>query len=376
MSSQDQIRVGLIGAGYMGKCHAIAIGAVAHIYPELPSLRPVSLCDPNEQLLKDMSRTGVFERYETDWRELVGAGDIDLLIIAAPNSFHREMSVAALGQGINVLCEKPMAITLEDAEAMAAAADNTSAQAILGYSYLRNPAIKHIKSIIDSGAIGSVISFRGIFAEDYQADESNPHSWRCLKDQAGLGALGDLGCHLISISHYLIGDIERLCGLTHIAFEERPLADDPTKAGTVTNEDAAYALVRFQSGVPGVIEASRSAWGAKNRLEFEIQGSKGAIRFNQERMNEIELYSAADKSSQHGFKTIMTGPEHPPYGRFVPSPGHQIGFVDLKTIEIGEFVGQLSGGESTGPNFKQGLAIERAIHAVSESARTHDWVQL
>ena len=374
--SKNEIRVGLIGAGYMGKCHAMAVGAMRHVYPDLPKLRPVSLCEQNQDVLSAAAQTGFFERYEFDWRDLIDRADIDLVIVATPNGLHRDVSVAALEKGINVLCEKPMALAIEDAEEMRNAAEKSSADAILGYTYVRNPAIKHIKKLIDTDAIGDITSFRGVFSEDYQADENNPHSWRCVKETAGLGALGDLGCHLISIAQYLLGDVSQLCGLTHIAYPRRAMPDDCSSFGAVTNEDAAYALLQFECGAPGVIESSRVAWGAKNRLEFEIQGSRGAIRFNQERMNEVEFYDAGALSSRHGFTTILSGPEHPPYGRFVPTPGHQIGFIDLKTIEIAEFVTQLSGGEKTGPDFEQGLKIERAIDAIATSSENRQWIDL
>ncbi len=360
----------------MGECFALAFSAVQQLYPELPPIRLVGLCDTNATKLSEVKRHGRFENYCEDWRSFLQEIDMDVAVIATPNDLHKEIAVAALQQNIHALCEKPMAPEIEDAHSMALAARRSSAKTLLGYSYLRNPAIKHVKRLIEYGDIGEITCFRGHFAEDYSADPNTPHSWRYVRSQSGLGALGDLGCHVVSLSQYLIGDICEVSALSHIAFAERPMPGAADQYAATTNEDFAAALLKFKSGIPGTLDVSRVAWGSKNRLLIEIQGTHGAIRFDQERMNELQLYDARIEASKHGFSKILTAPEHPPYERFIPSPGHQLGFIDLKAIEIGEFFAEICGGPAAGPDFEEGLKIERTIHAIARSSQTRQWVNV
>ena len=370
------IRIGLIGYGYMGECFSLALSNVQQLYPELPTLRLVGLCDSDQAKLSVAKRQGNFESYHTNWRSFLSESDVDVIIIATPNSFHKEIAIDALQRQIHVLCEKPMAVELEDALAMTQAARSSTAKTLLGYSYIRNPAIKHMKKLIDDGTIGRVTSFRGHFAEDYSADENTPHSWRCLRSKSGLGALGDLGCHVVSLAQYLVGEISAVSALTEIIHTERPVHNSNSETAKVTNEDFAAALVRFEEGISGTIDVSRIAWGSKNRLLIEVQGTHGAIRFDQERMNELQFFDARAEASMQGFKNILTAPEHPPYGRFIPSAGHQLGFVDLKTIEIGEFLLEICGVSTARPNFEDGLKIEKTIHAIADSSRDRRWVSI
>ncbi len=370
------MRIGLIGIGYIGNCYSRALSAVNSIYPELPTLRLAGLCETDNRRLEAAKRQGRFEIYSNDWRQFLSEGDLDVVIIATPSHLHKDISVEALHRNIHVLCEKPMAIELRDAYAMACAAKVSAAKTLLGYSYIHNPAIKHMKRLIDDGHIGKVISFHGHFAEDYLADRTLPHTWRCIRTEAGLGALADLGCHIISVSQYLVGNIAEVSALTNIAYLQRPAPGEHQKKAIVTNEDIAKAIVTFENGVPGTFEASRVAWGSKNRLLIEVQGSQGALRFDQERMNEVALYDSRSASSCQGFTTILTAPDHAPYGRFIPSPGHQLGFVDLKAIEIGEFLLEICGEGLTGPNFESGYLIEQAIHAMAKSARDRKWISV
>jgi predicted dehydrogenase len=251
-----------------------------------------------------------------DWREVVTDPAVDIVSIATPNALHKEMALAALEAGKHVWCEKPMALTLADAEEMAAAARAAGTVTLVGYNYLRNPAYRHAQNLIAEGRIGRPVHFRGWVDEDYQADPDLPWTWRARRAEAGLGALGDLGCHLVSLAVGLMGPIDSLIADIQIIHRDRPLPEGGRAA--VENEDTATAILRFASGAQGSLSTSRSAWGRKNRLDFEVHGTAGQIVHQQERMNELQLYEATGPVSEQGFRTILSGPAHPPFDRFVP----------------------------------------------------------
>jgi len=239
---------------------------------------------------------------------------------------------------------------------------------IVGYNYLKNPAFQHACRLVRDGAIGRPIHFRGWVDEDYQADPDTPWTWRARLEEAGLGALGDLGCHLVSMAYGLMGPIESLVADMQTVHKTRALAEGSERK-KVENEDLASALVRFRNGAQGSLSASRTAWGRKNKLAWEVHGTKGMLVFDQERMNELQLYQNEGDRALQGFKTILTGPAHPPYGLFCPAPGHQLGFNDLKVLEAGVFLRWVGGGEKSSPDFAEALEFEKVIHAVATSAR-------
>lgn len=362
------LRLGLIGTGFMGKAHALAYRSAGAVFGGLPEVKLSMLCDtPEPEARKYAARFG-FETATADWRALVASPGVDIVSVTTPNGLHKEMALAAIAAGKHVHCEKPLALTLEDAQEMEAAARSAGVRTIAGYNYIHNPAITHARALIAEGVIGRVVHFRGKVDEDYQADPDLPWTWRARRADAGLGALGDLGCHLVSMSQVLMGGIESLIADTQIIHETRPLPDGSGR-GEVENEDTASAIVRYQSGAQGTLCTSRSAWGRKNTLDWEVHGTKGMISFSQERLNELKLYTNDGPGAQQGFRTILTGPEHAPYGAFCPAPGHQLGFGDLKTIEAAAFLRAIAAGQDTFPNFTDALEIERVIHAIDTSAR-------
>ena len=365
----NEIGIGLIGTGFMGKTHALAFRAARAVMGALPACRLELLCDTPAEHAAAMADQFGFARSTEDWRALVRDPNVELVSITTPNALHHEMALAALAEGKHVYCEKPMALTLQQAREMAQAAREAGVVTLVGYNYLRNPAFTHAQRLIAEGRIGRVVHFRGWVDEDYQADPALPWTWRARLADAGLGALGDLGCHLVSLACGLAGPIESLIADSQIIHETRPLADGDGRAA-VENEDTATALLRFAGGAQGSISASRSAWGRKNRLDWEVHGTKGMIAFCQERMNELQLYENAGPKAEQGFRTILTGPLHPPYDRFCPAPGHQLGFLDLKTIEVAELLGALAGGPAARPDFDNALVYETVIHAIAESAKS------
>ncbi len=366
----QEIGVGLIGTGFMGKAHALAWRTVQAVMGDVPDIRLELLCDRPAQQAQARAHQFGFARATDDWQALVADPRVDVVSITTPNHLHREMALAALAAGKHVWCEKPMALTLADAREMEAAARASGRVTMVGYNYLRNPAFGHARALIAAGEIGDVVHFRGWVDEDYQADPDQSWTWRARRADAGLGALGDLGCHLISMMAGLMeaghaGPVESLIADSQIIHQTRPLPDG-TGAARVENEDTATALLRFGAGAQGSVSTSRSAWGRKNRLAWEVHGTRGMILFDQERMNELRLYR---QGREAGFQTILTGPDHPPYDRFCPAAGHQLGFGDLKVIEAAELARAIAGGPPCQPDFTTALGYEQIIHAIDQSAR-------
>ena len=358
--------IALIGTGFMGKAHALAWRNAGPVMGGLPALRLELLCDTPLDKARSMAAQFGFARASDDWQAVVRDPAVDVVSITTPNALHHAMAVAALAAGKHVWCEKPMALTLAEAEAMADAAAKAGTRTLLGYNYVRNPAFGHAQALIAAGRIGRPVHFRGWVDEDYQADPDLPWTWRARRADAGLGALGDMGCHLVSMMLGLVGAVESLIADTQIIHKTRPLPDGGRAA--VENEDTATAILRFASGAHGSLSTSRSAWGRKNRLDWEVHGTKGMISFAQERMNELQLYVNEGPVSEQGFRTILTGPAHPPFGAFIPAPGHQLGFIDLKVIEAASLLTAIAGGAPAWPDFSQGVTIERIIHGIAAAA--------
>ena len=371
----DRIGVGLIGTGFMGKCHAMAFGAVKAVFGDVPAVDRIALSDADAAHGKRMADEFGFARAAPDWRDMLADPAIRLVSITSPNGLHREMAVAALAAGKHVWCEKPMALTLADAEAMTAAAAKAKGQVTaLGYAYLRNPALQHAKALIAEGTIGEVFDFRGSVDEDYMADPALPWSWRLTAKDAGLGALGDLTCHLVSLAHELVGEIGGLCAMADVVHAMRPVAGKPGKMARVENDDIAHAVVRFRNGARGVLSSSRVAHGRKNGLRVEVHGSKGMLWLDNERMNELNLYIAEGAAASRGFRRILSSPQHPAYGRFCPAPGHGLGFNELKVIELAEILNAIEGRPSNQVDFARGFGIEKVIHAFAKSSVERAWV--
>jgi predicted dehydrogenase len=365
----ERIGVGLIGTGYMGKCHALAWTSVRAVFGDAPIVKRVALCEVEESLARERANEFGFETATADWKALVSNPAVDVVSITTPNAWHAPMAIAALEAGKHVWCEKPMAPALADAERMAAAARASGKVAILGYNYIQSPAIRYIAKLLREGAIGRITHYRIEMDEDYMADGEAPFSWKSEKT-AGYGALDDFAVHPMSL-------ISTLFGMPAEAFGEmrKPYADRPDGKGrrTVENFDIATTLLRMGDSASGAIQVSRCAWGRKGRLQLQIFGAKGAILFDQERFNEVSVYHADGPAEDQGFRTILMGPAHPPYERFIVAPGHQIGFNDLKIIEAHEFLNRIAGRPSLTIDFDKGLAIERAIHAIALSSETGRW---
>lgn len=361
------IGVGLIGTGFMGKCHTLAYRSVRAVFDTALAPRLVRVCDRRAAEAESHAARCGFERYTDDWRAVVDDADVDLVSITTPNKLHCEMALAALEAGKHVYCEKPLALTLDEAERMAAAAVKAAGRTIVGYGYLCNPLFQHARTLVRFGAVGRPLFFRGVCDEDYQADPELPWTWRSARAEAGLGVLGDMMCHLVSMADGLLGSIDSVLADCQTHYATRP-APGSGERRAVENEDVASALVTFESGVTGMLSSSRAAWGRKNHLAWELHGDAGMLVQDQERMNELRIYRNEGPKSDQGFKTILAGPEHEPYGNFCPAPGHGLGFNDLKTIELANFLKAIADDAPAYPDFGAALRFERVIHAIARSA--------
>jgi predicted dehydrogenase len=360
--------IGLIGTGFMGKAHALAFGSARAIMGDVPASHLAVLCDTPAEKAKQMADQFGFARSTADWNALISDPDVDIVSITTPNALHFDMAIAAINAGKHVYCEKPLALTLDQAREMRDAARNAGVKTMVGYNYIKNPAFTHASRLIESGEIGDIVHFRGWVDEDYQADPDLPWTWRAKLADAGLGALGDMGCHLVSMAYGLAGPINSLIADMQTVHTTRPLPDGTGRAN-VENEDTASALVRFANGAQGSLSTSRSAWGRKNRLAWEVHGTRGMICFDQERMNELQIYRNSGDKAQQGFTTILTSPAHPPYGEFCPAPGHQLGFNDLKVIEASALLRAIRDDSAPYPDFDHAYEFEKVIHAIAKSAK-------
>ena len=366
------LRVVLIGTGYMGKCHALAWNAVAPLFGDVPRPEMALLCEVNAELAATRARELGFRRFTGDWRDAVAADDIDVVSITTPNQFHPEIAIAALGAGKHVWCEKPMAPALADAEKMTEAARASGRTAALGYNYIQNPMIRLIARLVGEGAIGRLTHLRVEVDEDFMADGATPFYWK-HEAASGYGALDDFGVHAFALLAAL-----GLAPSAVAADMAQPHTHRLTGDGAmreVETYDVASLLLRFD-GASGVILLNRSAWGRKGRIYLQLFGERGSILYDQERMNEVQLYSADEPAYAQGFRTILTGPAHPPYDKFVPAPGHGLGFNDLKIIECRELLRAIAGEPAHLIDFEAGLRIERAVHAAARSHESRTWIDI
>jgi predicted dehydrogenase len=369
----SHLGVGLIGTGYMGKCHALAFTQVHAVFGDGPVIRLAHLSEITADLAAKRADEFGFARSGSDWRALVADPEVDVVSVTTPNQFHAEMAIAALDAGKHVWCEKPMATSIADAVRMRDAARASGKVAVLGYNYIQSPMIRQIEAILAAGTIGPVNHFRVEMDEDYMADAAAPFGWKS-EVASGYGALDDFGVHPVSLVYTLLGRIVRVAG-----HQSKPYATRPLKAGgsrAVETSDIASVLCELDTGASGVIALSRSAWGRKGRIALQIFGERGSIVFDQERFNELQLFVADGDPATQGFRTILAAPVHEPYNRFIPSPGHGLGFNDLKVIECHELLLRIAGKPSRTIDFEAGLTIEQTIWAMHESATTSRWVEV
>lgn len=361
-----QVRFALIGAGFIGRIHGLALQAVNRVFDGGLTPIPAILVEQDAELAERRARQLGFAEWSTRWEAAISKADA--VILAVPSFMHREIALAALTEGKHLLCEKPVGRSVAEAEEIAAAAGKTAATNGVGFTYLRAPLIAHAVALVESGTLGKPRTFRGWHAEDYLADPEAPFSWRLDANLAGrCGALGDLGWHIISIAQRLCGPVVALSGLAETHTKTRR-AYPGSQPRHVDNEDWAAMLVRFESGAVGSIEASRMAHGRKMDIGFELTCEHGSIVFNGERANEIKVYRNTGSAGDQGFKTVRIDAGHPHYGAFLPAPAHGLGFNDLKTIELHEFLVAIAEGRNLDPDIDAACRIARICEAALASS--------
>lgn len=368
--TKPTLNVGLIGSGFMGKTHAFGFASAPRVFDLPYEIVLHTVADRTDAVAATAARAFGFANSTGDWRALVENPEIDLVDITAPNAFHKEMALAAIAAGKHVYCEKPLAPLAADAAEMADAAEAAGVKTQVGFNYLCNPMLAQAREMIRSGALGEIRSYRGVHAEDYMSDASAPFTFR--NDPVGGGALADIGSHALATAEYLLGPIAKVLGDCATVIASRPDGTGGTKP--VETDDVGRAFLRFESGAVGTVEANWIAMGRKMQHDFEIYGSKGALFFSQERFNELHFYSADDPAGQRGFRRIEAGPDHAPYGLFCVAPGHQLGFNDLKAIEIARYLDAVAGKAPEPFNFRAGARVQSLVETIQTSSHDVAWL--
>lgn len=380
------IRIGMIGYKFMGKAHSHAYRDLPMFFPHV--LRPVmtSICGRDEQGVHAAAKQFGWDGYSTDWRELVRREDIDLIDINAPSDTHKEIALAAAAAGKHIFCEKPLALTLADSKEMLAAAEKAGVKHMVGFNYRFAPAVQLAKKLVEDGRLGQIYHFRAWFLQDWIMDPEFPLVWRLRKEVAGSGSHGDLGAHLIDLAHFLVGDLTEVTGMSETFIKERPLPTAMTglsaqgsvsnERGPVTVDDATLFMARFANGALGSFEATRFAAGHRSTNSFEINGSKGSVKFDFERMNELQVYFADDADDVQGFRRVLaTDPAHA-YAEAWWPPGHTIGYEHTFIHEVVELMEALRENRQPVPNFHDGVKCQAVLEAVERSIEQRRWVRI
>lgn len=384
--SKRKLNVALIGYQFMGKAHSNAYRQVARFFDDL-EVEPVLkvICGRNEENVRKAAQKYGWEEYDTSWERVVERKDIDLVDVSVPGNMHAPIAIAAANAGKMVLCEKPLANTLAEARQMYEAVQKNKVPNALCHNYRFAPAVQLAKQLIDEGRIGKIYHFRGTYLQDWIVDPNFPLVWRLQKEVAGSGAHGDLNAHLIDMARFLVGEIAEVSGMMETFIKQRPklaAADDrlggvaSSEMGEVTVDDAALFLVRFENGAIGSIEATRFALGRKNYNRFEINGSKGSLVFNMERMNELEVYLQDDPPHIRGFRVVQASDSvHPFMGAWWPV-GHIIGYEHTFINLVYTMLKAFDKGEEFKPNFEDGVRNQAVLEAVDISSQQKRWVSI
>jgi len=380
------INVALIGYKFMGKAHSNGLKKLPMFFDLDADIKMKVLCGRDPEWVKQSAAKFGWDDIETNWVEMFKRSDIDVVDITAPSNVHKEIAIAAMESGKNVFCEKPLALNVADAREMVAAAQKSGVKNQIGFNYRFVPAICLAKKMIDDGVLGKIFHFRGVFLQDWIIDPNFPLVWRLDKSVAGSGSLGDLGAHVIDTARFLVGDFKKVVGIEKTFVNKRPIvekmiglsgsASANSPMGDVTVDDATLMMGEFECGALCSIEASRFANGHNNDMSFEINGSKGSIRFSFERMNELEFYNNEDPNGLKGFRTIsVTEGNHPYINAWWPA-GHVIGYEHTFVHEFYEFFSSIINDTPNSPDFVEGMKCSQVIEAIETSIKNGCWINI
>ncbi|MBY6115885.1 Gfo/Idh/MocA family oxidoreductase [Mameliella alba] len=361
-----RIGIGIIGGGYMGKAHSAAMAAVGTVFETRLKPRLVSIAGSSPQSGARYAEAYGFERGARDWQALVADPEVEAVVIASPQSTHREIAEAALALGKPVLCEKPMGLNLAEGRAMQAAAERAGVANMVAYNYSRTPATQFARQLIGRGELGRVHHLRIEHTEDFHLTSILP-PWRSQGEANG--CLGDLAPHPVNAALALGGPIAEVHAMIETVFPER-------NGVTVTNDDQVLMTLRFESGASGHLFASRVATGRKMGYAYEVTGDKGALRFDQEDQNALWVCDGTAPAERAGFTKVLTGPAHPDYRGFCPGPGHGTGYQDQIIIEAKDFLAAIDGGAPVWPSFADGVEVHRVIAAARASVASGGWARV
>ena len=370
-----EVGVGMLGYAFMGKAHSNAFNTIPYMMyppPAIPKL--VAVAGRNEEAVAAAARRFGYAKYYTDWRDMIADDEVQLFDNGGPNDAHAEPSIAAAQAGKYVLCEKPLGRNAEESKEMLDAVQKAGVKHMVAFNYRFVPAIRQIRKLIDAGALGEIYHFRATYLQEWILPHyGTPLIWRLQKPLAGSGALGDLGAHIIDVGRYLLGDVSSVSAMTKTFIKERPKLDE-SGMGTVTVDDAFAAVMEFESGAMGTVEATRFASGRKNALGFEINGEKGSIRFDLERLNELQVFWNDDEPKEtRGFHTVLVSePYHPWWENWWPQ-GHMIGWEHTFVHEITHFLDCIVNDKDVSPigaDFEDGYRAAVICDAILESAES------
>ncbi|UYN84999.1 MAG: Gfo/Idh/MocA family oxidoreductase [Microcella sp.] len=368
----------MVGGGFMGKAHAIAYAAMPMYFWPAPAI-PVraTLVEATNERAADAAQQLGFAHWSSDWRSVIDDPQIDVVDIVTPNDLHEEMVIAAAQAGKHIICEKPLSLNASSARRMLEAAEAAGITHATAFNFRRIPAVVFARQLIDEGAIGDVLDFRGTYLQDWSADPTFPATWRFDKSRAGSGAIGDIGSHVIDFARYLVGEVRQVHAVSSTYIPERPDPESPAGALLrVDVDDWASIQLEFETGQRGSIEVSRLAHGRNNLLGFEVHGTRGTLVFDYEHRDQLKVALADDGARMSGFRTINTGPAHP-YGHALwPGPALGNGYAESKIIECFEFFTALTEGRPADPSFVDGYRTAAIVDAIIASTEARAWVEV
>lgn len=377
--------IGVIGMGWMGMAHSRAYRNIPDRFYD-SGIRPkLIICADDVATRAQQAQEALgFSQSTTDWHAVINHPDVQVVNIASPNFLHLEMVRAATQAGKHVFCEKPVGRTPEETAEIEYLARKAGVMSFVGFNYRWAPMVQYAKQLIEEGKLGKLTHYRGRFFSMYGSNPLGLLTWRFKNEYAGSGVLGDIMSHVVDMAHMLVGPIKQVVSHRHTFITDRPLPipgqgthfslgkpGDPT--GPVENEDYASALVQFENGMQGTFETCRAIFGPKCEMSFELNGTKGALKWNFERMNELELYLPGENGAHDGYTNLLGGPKYPNHGRFNPGDGIGMGYEDLKCIEAYNFLQSIVDGKQREPSFASALALANVQKAMSRSWESGGW---